>query len=156
MGYPSVCRSPPSATLPHGNTDLAADAAFMRDEMILPLLAEGKEVVLLMHSFGGVYGGASVSGLSKAERGARGEGGGGVVALCYMAAAIVPSGMSTLERMGVGEELLPWVELDVRGLLTRPYFSPPFFERRIQADVPPFAENHQPPHHPQPHTADVP
>lgn len=87
----------------------------MRDEMILPLLAEGKEVVLLMHSFGGVYGGASVEGLSKAERSSVGEKG-GVVALCYMAAAIVPSGMSTLERMGVGEELLPWVELDVRGI----------------------------------------
>lgn len=111
-GYESVCRSPPSTTLPHGDTDLAADANFMRDDILQPLLAEGKDVVLLMHSFGGVYGGASVSGLSKTEREKEGQKG-GVVALVYMAAACVPSGMTTLERMGVGEDLLPWVELDV-------------------------------------------
>lgn len=112
LGYDSICRSPPSTTLPHGDTDLAADVAFMRDSVLQPLLAEGKNVVLLMHSFGGVYGGASVRGLSRTERAAQGLKG-GVVALVYMAAACVPSGMTTLERMGVGEDLLPWVSLDV-------------------------------------------
>lgn len=113
LGYDSVCRSPPSTTLAHGNTDLATDASFMRDTMIGPLLAEGKNVILLMHSFGGVYGGASVRGLSTMERAEKGQKG-GVIALVYMAAACVPSGMTTLERMGVGEDLLPWVSLDVR------------------------------------------
>ena len=112
LGYDSICRSPPSTTLTHGDTDLAADVTFMRNSVLQPLLAEGKDVVLLMHSFGGVYGGASVRGLSRTERAAQGLKG-GVVALVYMAAACVPSGMTTLERMGVGEDLLPWVSLDV-------------------------------------------
>jgi hypothetical protein len=87
----------------------------VREKVLLPLINEGKDAIVLMHSFGGVYGGAAARGLSKAqlEREAKK---GGVVALVYMAAACVPSGMSTLERMGVGEELLPWVELDVCNL----------------------------------------
>ena len=111
-GYDSDCRAPPSTTLAHGDTDLAADANFLRDTIIAPLLAQGKDVVMLMHSFGGVYGGASVRGLSKTERAEKGQKG-GVIALVYMAAACVPSGMTTLERMGVGEDLLPLVSLDV-------------------------------------------
>jgi hypothetical protein len=121
VGYQSVCLSPPSTTLPHGNTDLAADVTFVREKVLLPLINEGMDVVVLMHSFGGVYGGAAAKGLSKAQREREGKKG-GVVALVYMAAACIPSGMSTLERMGVGEELLPWVELDVRNLPTTFFF----------------------------------
>lgn len=127
VGYQSVCLSPPSTTLPHGNTDLAADVTFVREKVLLPLINEGKDVIVLMHSFGGVYGGAATRGLSKAQR-EREAKKGGVVALVYMAAVCVPSGMSTLERMGVGEELLPWVELDKStGLLRIPDPIPQMF-----------------------------
>jgi pimeloyl-ACP methyl ester carboxylesterase len=146
MGYPSVCLSPPSTTLPHGDTDLAADVAFVRDKVLLPSINEGKDVVLLMHSFGGVYGGSAAKGLSKTEREKEGKKG-GIVALVYMAAAAVPSGMTTLERMGVGEELLPWVKLDVSKLMpqtTRLYtlyplfssFSPPYFSQSLPIHTP--------------------
>lgn len=118
-GYDSVSRSPPSTSLPHGDTDLDADIAFVHNSILLPLVDEGKEVVVVMHSFGGVYGGGAVQGLSKAEYSKTGKKG-GVIALVYMAAACIPSGVSTLQLMGIGDELLPWVSLDVKFTLSLP------------------------------------
>ncbi|KAJ6093084.1 hypothetical protein N7486_008373 [Penicillium sp. IBT 16267x] len=120
LGYESVCRSPPSTSLPHGDTDLAADSAFIHDEVLRPLVEEGKEVIVVMHSFAGVYGGGAVKGLSKTERSQSGHGG-GVIALVYVAAACIPTGVTALQAMGIGEELLPWVVLDKStGLLSIP------------------------------------
>ena len=66
-----------------------------------------------MHSFGGVYGGGAINGISKSECQEEGRIG-GVVALIYMAAPSVPSAMTTLVHMRVGADLLPWTEIDVR------------------------------------------
>jgi hypothetical protein len=112
-GYDTVCQSPPSVTLSHGDTDLEADANFVHDQVLGPLIEQGKDVVVLMHSFAGVYGSCGVKGLAKSTRERAGEKG-GVVALLYLASPCVPAGVSTLQLMGVGEDLLPWVKLDVR------------------------------------------
>jgi hypothetical protein len=113
-GYDTVCQSPPSVTLSHGDTDLEADANFVHDQVLLPLIEhQCKDVVVLLHSFAGVYGSCGVKGLAKSTR-AHADKRGGVVALLYLASPCVPAGVSTLQLMGVGEDLLPWVELDVR------------------------------------------
>ncbi|KAI0870486.1 hypothetical protein GGS24DRAFT_504694 [Hypoxylon argillaceum] len=128
-GYDTVCRSPPSVSLPHGDTDLEADATFVHDQVLLPLIQEGKEVVVLMHSFAGVYGACGTKGLAKSVRSAAGQHG-GVIALVFLASPCVPSGATTLGLMGIGEELLPWVVLDKStGLLTVPDPTPLLFHK---------------------------
>lgn len=131
--YPSVSKSPPSVTCTDGrNADLDNDVEFVRNELLLPLIEEGKDIILVMHSFGGVYGGGAVKGLSKDERQRSGKTG-GVLALIFVSAACVPVGMSLLETMGVGDELLPWVTLDEdTGKLTIPEPIPLMFH-----DLPP-------------------
>lgn len=45
------------------------DALFIREKLLLPLIEEeGKDVVLVMHSYGGIPGNGSAVGLSKKER----------------------------------------------------------------------------------------
>lgn len=111
-GYESVCRSPPSTTLPHGDTDLEADIAFVHNEVFRPLVDQGKEVIILLHSFAGVYGASAVKGLSKSEVSEAGRPG-GIIAIVYLAAPCIPSGVSLFQVMGIGPQLLPWVSLDV-------------------------------------------
>ncbi|KAK8069350.1 alpha/beta-hydrolase [Apiospora phragmitis] len=88
-GYESVCLSPPSTSLPHGDTDLEADIAFVHDKVLLPLVDEGKDVIVLCHSFAGVYGGSAVKDLAKATYAQAGKAG-GIIAVVYLAAVMVP------------------------------------------------------------------
>ncbi|KAJ0419759.1 hypothetical protein BJY00DRAFT_313681 [Aspergillus carlsbadensis] len=111
LGYESVCQAPLSTSLPHGDTDLEADIAFVRDDILLPLIDTGKEVIVVLHSFAGVHGGGALEGLSRTEYAREGRTG-SVVAVVYIAAPCVPSGMSTLQLLGIGEDLVPWVTLD--------------------------------------------
>ncbi|KAJ5113758.1 hypothetical protein N7456_002292 [Penicillium angulare] len=136
-GYDTVCRSPPSTSSDHGDTDLAADSAFVHEEILRPLVEDGKEVIVVVHSFGGVYGGGALKGLSRSERAQSGNAG-GIVAVVYLAAACIPSGVTTLQAMGIGEELLPWVELDKStGLLSVPDPIPLLFH-----NLPPEVAHH--------------
>ncbi|KAL2847109.1 hypothetical protein BJX68DRAFT_268409 [Aspergillus pseudodeflectus] len=111
LGYASVCQAAPSTCLPHGDTDLQADIAFVRDEVLGPLVNGGKDVIVVLHSFAGVYGGGALKGLSKTEYAQKGKTG-GITAVVYVAGPCVPSGMSTLQLLGIGEDLVPWVTLD--------------------------------------------
>jgi hypothetical protein len=114
LGYDSVCRSPPSTCLPHGDTDLETDIAFVQEEILRPLVDDGKDVIVLLHSFAGVYGGGALKGFSKAEYSQQGKTG-GIIAVVYIAGPCVPSGISTLQLLGIGDDLVPWVTLDVCG-----------------------------------------
>ncbi|KAL2871603.1 alpha/beta hydrolase [Aspergillus lucknowensis] len=111
LGYESVCQAAPSTSLPHGDTDLDTDIAFVHDSVLLPLVKSGKEVIVVLHSFAGVYGGGAVKGLSRTEYAQNGEPG-GVIAVVYVAGPCVPSGISTLQLLGIGPDLVPWVSLD--------------------------------------------
>ncbi|KAL5041188.1 hypothetical protein BDW71DRAFT_192254 [Aspergillus fruticulosus] len=111
LGYESTCQAPPSTCLPHGDTDLETDIAFVRDKVLCPLVDAGKEVIVVLHSFAGVYGGGALKGLSKTECTQNGRSG-GVTAVVYIAGPCVPSGMSTLKLLGIGDDLVSWVTLD--------------------------------------------
>ena len=46
----------------------AKDVAYIRHESLQPLIEDGKEILLVMHSYGGIPGSAAAKGLSVVER----------------------------------------------------------------------------------------
>ena len=90
---PSVGRkgSSPAATM-------AEDAAHIQSATS-KLANEGKDVILVTHSYGGVPGTESVKGIRKAERENEGMKG-GVIRIVYLTSLIVPVGFSVKMMMG--------------------------------------------------------
>ncbi|KAF5022535.1 hypothetical protein F66182_5437 [Fusarium sp. NRRL 66182] len=85
------------------------DAESLRSKLLGPLIDAGKDVIVLMHSYGGIYGSQAVQGLSKREREQAGKQG-GVVALIYVSAVTPVVGKTTLDMMGTdARNLPPWV-----------------------------------------------
>jgi len=60
---------------------------------------QGKEIVLLCHSYGGVVGSCAVEGLDLASRKKAGKVG-GVIMTIYLSAFMLPKGKSLLEMLG--------------------------------------------------------
>ena len=72
--------------------DFTRDVAAVR-QVVTGLLDEGKDVVVLMHSYGGIPGSAALEGLSKGEREVtHGQGASHVVRLVYVAAHVLREG----------------------------------------------------------------
>jgi hypothetical protein len=112
-GYPTACENPPSITADDATAiTVDVDVAFIRDRVLAPLLSEGKEVILLCHSYGGTYGAGAVQGLSKRERAAKGEKG-GVIGIIYIASFCTEPGESAMQSLGLGE-LPAWIAPGVR------------------------------------------
>ncbi|KAJ3546135.1 hypothetical protein NM208_g2156 [Fusarium decemcellulare] len=111
--YEFVGQTPPGVLVENPQDASAEkDAESLRNNLLLPLVKEGKDLVLMMHSYGGVYGSRAVQGLSKYEREQAGMKG-GVVALIYVSAIPPMVGKTALEMMGANAENLPdWVEYD--------------------------------------------
>ncbi|KAL1864006.1 hypothetical protein Daus18300_007971 [Diaporthe australafricana] len=65
----------------------------------------GQDVVVFMHSYGGVVGTQACRGLGKRERGAAGKKG-GVVRLVYCCAFLLGDGVSLMDMLG--NQPLPW------------------------------------------------
>ena len=78
---------------------------------------EGKDIVLIMHSYDGVPGTESAHGITKKEREASGKTG-GVVALLYVIAFLVDPGKSSELTMGEGAAVPGYVNVEVRGAFT--------------------------------------
>jgi pimeloyl-ACP methyl ester carboxylesterase len=79
LGYTMLCSRYPSTGGPPTMT-LYDDAAHVRAELEV-LIETGQEVVLVMHSYGGMVGTQAAAGLGKAEREKQGLSGGIVSAL---------------------------------------------------------------------------
>ena len=98
-----------SETLPrvaandYSKVGLADDIKFVSQSLLMPLLDDGKGVVVVMHSYGGLPGSAAVEGLSKDERQKHGQKG-GIVGLIYLAALLVPEGKN---NASFWEEMVP-------------------------------------------------
>lgn len=107
--------------LPSAGRDFAAnaydDAAFIQ-QTTARLADQGKDLVLIMHSYGGVPGTESAKGLLKKDRLAEGKQG-GIVALVYIAAFLLPEGVSVFDSLGGGER--PWVSFEVRFVVSRSF-----------------------------------
>lgn len=92
---------------------MLSDASSLRTNLLEPLVEAGKDVIVLMHSYGGMYGSQAVQGLSKSERERSGKKG-GVISLVYVSAVTPVEGKTTLEMMGTDAEHLPsWVDYNV-------------------------------------------
>ncbi|GKZ65960.1 hypothetical protein AnigIFM50267_010319 [Aspergillus niger] len=91
IAHPSIGAEPPSKTL-------ADDVAHLRSELV-SLIDKGKDIILVLHSYGGVVGSGAVEGLGSAERAQQGKPG-GVIMVVYMSAFAIPKGKSLLDMLG--------------------------------------------------------
>jgi len=101
---PSASRSPPEPA-----ATMAEDAAFFHD-IVEKLADQGKDVVLVTHSYGGVVGTEASKALSKSERREAGKEG-GIVRMVYLTSVVPTPGNSLADLMGT---LLPtYLKVDV-------------------------------------------
>ncbi|KAJ8108898.1 hypothetical protein ONZ43_g6287 [Nemania bipapillata] len=101
--YPS-CNPVDPAT-----TTCEKDIAFLRDNVLLPLLEQQKDVVVLAHSYGGVVAGGAVKNLDKQTREAEGHAT-GVVGLIYIAGNITLENESLSQAVGGSHP--PFIKID--------------------------------------------
>lgn len=87
------------------------DSVLLAEGMLKPLIEQGKDVVLYLHSYAGFPGSAAIAGLSKAGRREQGLKG-GIIGLIYQS-AFVPKVGDTLLQM-IGGTYAPWQDPDVR------------------------------------------
>lgn len=110
-GYHTVCsRLPSVASVDPLTATAAQDTSFIREKMLLPLLEQEKDILLVLHSYGGLPGSAAAKDFSKSERTKQGKKG-GIIGLVLMAALLAREGDS-LEQM-MGGKLHGWVAVDV-------------------------------------------
>lgn len=110
-GYPTKSIQLPSVGSADPNKEsVAGDAAAIRENLLLPLIDNGKDVVLVMHSYGGCPGAAAAKGLSKVERKNN-----GVIGLVFVAAFLAREGDSLLSALG--GKFDPWVIINVSTIL---------------------------------------
>lgn len=100
LGYDVYVNNLPSATRhpPEEPASLEEDAAFFRG-IIEKIADKGKDVIVVMHSYGGAVGTEAVKDVGKEERQKNGKVG-GVVRLIYMTAVVLPVGMSLKSKNG--------------------------------------------------------
>ena len=102
--YPSCNPSDP------GNVSSHQDIAFLRNNVLLPLLNEhGKDVVVIAHSYGGVVAGGAATELGKGTRRAQGQST-GVIGLIYVAGNITLDGESLFTAVGCAYP--PFIKVD--------------------------------------------
>ena len=110
-GYDIVSQRLPGVDSPNPkNISVQTDADFIRSQEIMPLLNQGKEVVLIACSYGGSPGAAAAKGLSKAERKTTGKKG-GLIGLIFIAALLAEEGLSL--KQAVGGQFNDWVIVNV-------------------------------------------
>lgn len=108
---------------------LSDDVTFIREELLLPLIETGKDVVVVFHSYAGVPGSAAIRGLSKSERDSKGQVF-GIIGLIYMCALIPKDGSPLYDIKG--GQWLPWQKVDVSLFPSRGFYSGlPLLRRRL-------------------------
>lgn len=109
-GFAVVCPQLPSAgadpLVPNFDADIAAIRA-----AVIPLLDNGYDVVIVMHSYSGMPGGTALEGLDKSSRAQKGEAG-GIVRLVYIMAFLVPEGFQHSPH-GTREGMVPAMVTDI-------------------------------------------
>ncbi|KAL9596853.1 MAG: hypothetical protein Q9219_005523 [cf. Caloplaca sp. 3 TL-2023] len=98
-GYTTIWRRDPSCASINPDTEsVAKDAEFIRARLLLPEIAAGRDIVLVMHGYGGVPGAQAAKGLSKMELTGRGAKG-GIIGLIMISAFIINEGDSVFSRL---------------------------------------------------------
>ncbi|MCJ1251380.1 hypothetical protein MMC30_008613 [Trapelia coarctata] len=132
-GYPTLSRRLPGVDPPAPDEiTTTTDADFILETLLRPLLDSGKDMILVMHSYGGIPGTAAAVGLSKAERRDAGLGG-GIIGIIFVAAFIAKEGESP-KSIGGGKHP-PWTTTDLTTHFITPENPLPVF----YADAPSLA-----------------
>lgn len=100
-GYPTV-RAEYLSTNSEKPAEVTAqkDIDFVRKEYLAPLVQKaGKDIIIVVHSFGGVIAGGSANGLSKTDRKAQNLPG-GVLGLVYISGNLVHEGQTMVDSVG--------------------------------------------------------
>ncbi|KAJ5386409.1 hypothetical protein N7509_008950 [Penicillium cosmopolitanum] len=105
--FPTVALALPSIGAEPPSKGLMDDTVFVQSE-IKRLVNQGKRIVVVTHSYGGMVGAGAVKGLEYAERRKQGKHG-GVIMLVYMAAFVASRGDSLLKMLG--GNYLPWMKV---------------------------------------------
>lgn len=105
VALPSVGAEPPTKGLHDDIDHVRATITHLADD--------GRQVVVVAHSYGGMVCSGAVQGLEYSTRQARSDSGqkGGVIMLVYMTAFVAPKGSTLLDMLG--GEWLPWMKFDV-------------------------------------------
>lgn len=121
LGYPTDAVALPSVGSSNSSVGIADDAAALASELAT-LTDAGKNVVMVVHSYGGMVGSAAVEGYGYSDRTAAGLDG-GVIMLVYLTAFAAPKDTSLLDALG--GELLWWMQPDstVRTITTYPIYK---------------------------------
>ena len=93
---PTTGRSPPAPA-----ATMREDAGYFHD-LVSGIADEGKDVVLLAHSYGGIVANQSAKGILKTDRTALGKRG-GVVRIVFLAAFVPQVGQSLQDCVGAGD-----------------------------------------------------
>lgn len=86
------------------------DAAHI-NSVLKPLVEEDKDIVVVMHSYGGIPGTDSTKGLAKVDQEAAGRKG-GVIGLVYITALLVKQGASLVSTRGDTGRLPDWITFE--------------------------------------------
>jgi pimeloyl-ACP methyl ester carboxylesterase len=122
LGYTIHARQMPSVGNPSPPTDLTQDIATLRSLVSDAIGSANNDVVVICHSWGGIVTGSGLVGLSKTERLAEGKSG-GVVKTGYIAALIVPEGVSLMDAGG--DRQPEWFDIQVKKKKSPPFLSTP-------------------------------
>lgn len=98
QGYPVHTMSLLSVGGPTSTT-VADDEEDIRQRYLNQLITEGKEVIIVMHSYSGIPGTESVKGLARKDLAAQGKKG-GVIGLIYMTSFLIAAGESVASILG--------------------------------------------------------
>lgn len=114
-GYPTKSAPYPSLNPKDpAHADAANDTSFIVKNYLTPLVdIEGRDVVIFMHSYGGIPGSGAATGWSKETRKKEGQKG-GVIGLVHSSGFVLPEGLSCAD--GQGGALPPWVRENDVGL----------------------------------------
>lgn len=109
-GFP-VCAVPLPSVDPAVpvNVHVATDTEFIQQQLV-DWLAQGKDILLVLHGYGGVPGSAAAAGLSKKQRSAEGLTG-GVVGIVLIAGFLLDQGDTVFSKLGGRFE--PWHVVNV-------------------------------------------
>lgn len=107
-GWPTEAPAHPSPGANSSTTVGTAENAAAIRKVLQRLCDEGKEIVVVAHSYGGATSSCAVEGLGSKQRAAAGQHG-GVLLLVYLTAFVIPKGVSILEASG--GTLPPWQKL---------------------------------------------
>lgn len=100
QGYEVFVNSLPSASrnAPQPPASLSDDASFF-GHLMRKIVDQGRDIIVVGHSYGGMVASESAKGLSKAERLGRGQDG-GIAKIIFLAAIVLPEGQSVTGHQG--------------------------------------------------------